>query len=335
MTTDADAPQVDAQAEGGAGTEIKAVPARHPGRWVGTIIVLYLLFALIHAAATNPRFNWGVVTKNLFDGFVLHGVVNTLWLTFLSMVVGVILGTVLAVMRLSPVRIISGAAWVYIWFFRGTPVYVQLLFWGSIAALTGKYVNIQVPLTGIVVVPNILTIHLIPPLVAAVLGLGLNEGAYMAEIVRAGILSVGEGQSEAAASLGMTRLKTLRLVVLPQAMRVIVPPTGNETIGMLKTTSLVGATIAYPELLYVVTQVYVVTFQIIPWLLIASIWYLIMTSVLTFGQYYVERYYARGSTRNLPPTPFQRLRALFARNLTTTHAPEAKGPLGPPLSEAR
>jgi polar amino acid transport system permease protein len=328
MTTDPGAPKDGAQQGSQAGTQIKAVPARHPVRWIATIIVLYLVVALIWAARTNHNFEWGVIRGNLFDGFVLRGVLNTLWLTFLSMVVGVVLGTVLAVMRLSPVPVVSGVAWVYIWFFRGTPVFVQLLFWGSIAALTGPRISVGIPLTGPVLF-HATTTNLVPPLVAAVLGLGLNEGAYMAEIVRAGILSVGEGQSEAAASLGMTRLKTMRLVVLPQAMRVIVPPTGNETIGMLKTTSLVGATIAYPELTYVVTQVYAVNFKIIPWLLIASIWYLFLTSVLTFGQFYVERYFARGATRTLPPTPLQRLRALFGRTFTSVHAREAAQPLGP------
>jgi polar amino acid transport system permease protein len=291
-------------------------------------VVLYLLVAFIHGAVTNPNLQWGVVAHNLFDGFVLRGVLNTLWLTFLSMALGVILGTILAVMRLSPVPVVSGSAWAYIWFFRGTPVFVQLLFWGSIAALTGKNVAVQIPLAGIVLFRASAT-NLIPPLLAAVLGLGLNEGAYMAEIVRAGILSVGEGQTDAAAALGMTRLKTLRLVVLPQAMRVIIPPTGNETIGMLKTTSLVGATIAYPELTYVVTQVYAVNFLIIPWLLIASVWYLIMTSILTVGQYYIERYFARGALRTLPPTPVQRLRALFRRTFTSFHAEQARQPLGP------
>ena len=336
MTSDAGTSRGAAQPEGEAGAEIKAVPARHPGRWIATAIVLYVVVIFIHGVATNPAFNWSVVTKNLFDGFVLKGVVRTLWLTFLSMVVGVLLGTVLAVMRLSPVKIISGVAWVYIWFFRGTPVFVQLLVWGSISAIFGANVAIQIPWPFGIVLTHVPTTHLIPTFVAAVLGLGLNEAAYMAEIVRAGIVSVGEGQAEAAASLGMTRLQTLRLVVLPQAMRVIVPPTGNETIGMLKTTSLAGIALAYPELTYVVTQVFAVNFLIIPWLMIAVVWYLILTSILTFGQFYVERYYARGSTRALPPTPLQRFRALFTRNLTTVHSPEGKAPLEPPpLSEAR
>ena len=289
---------------------------------MATAVVLYLVVALIHGLATNPNFQWGLIGHNLFDGFVLKGAVRTLMLTFLSMLVGVALGTILAIMRMSPVPIVSGAAWVYIWFFRGTPVYVQLLFWGSIAALTGQHVAVQIPLTGIVLFHTSPT-QLVPLLLAAVLGLGLNEGAYMAEIVRAGILSVGEGQVEAASSLGMRRLQTLRLIVLPQAMRVIIPPTGNETIGMLKTTSLVSAALAYDELLQSVTLVYQVTYQIIPWLLIASIWYLVMTSVLTLGQFYLERHFARGATRSLPPTPLQRLRALFVRNLTMFHARQA------------
>jgi polar amino acid transport system permease protein len=336
MTADADAPQAGAQTEGDAGAEIKAVPARHPGRWVATVIVAYVVVAFLHGLVTNPNFQWSVVTKNLFDGFVIKGVGETLLLTFLSMLVGVLLGTLLAVMRLSPVKLISGTAWVYIWFFRGTPVLVQLLFWGSIGALTGKLVAIQIPWPFGIVLTHVPATRLIPTLVAAVLGLGLNEAAYMAEIVRAGMVSVGEGQSEAASSLGMTRIQALRLVVLPQAMRVIVPPTGNETIGMLKTTSLAGVALAVPELTYVVTQVYSVTFQIIPWLMIAVIWYLILTSILTFGQFYVERYYARGSTRALPPTPLQRFRSLFTRNLTTIHSAEGKAPLEPPpMSAAR
>src|SRR5207249_1038926 len=159
---------------------------------------------------------------------------------------------------------------------------------------------------------------LITPFTAAIFGLGFNEGAYMAEIVRAGILSVGEGQTEAAQSLGMSRLQTMRLIVLPQAMRVIIPPTGNETISMLKTSAL-ASDISLLELFGSVRAVFSRNFQTIPLLIVASIWYLIVTSVLTAGQFYVERYYARGATRSLPPTPIQRIRALFTRNLTQFH----------------
>jgi polar amino acid transport system permease protein len=237
----------------------------------------------------------------------------TLELTAVAMGVGIFLGVVLAVMRLSPNPLISGASWAYIWFFRGTPVLVQLLFWNFISALYPT-IALGVPFGG----PhfNFDANTLITPFVAATLGLGLNEGAYMAEIVRAGILSVGEGQTEAAQSLGMTRMQTMRRIVLPQAMRVIIPPTGNETISMLKTTSLVSV-IAYTELLYTVQLIYAVNYQEIPLLIVASLWYLIVTSVLSVGQYYIERYYGRGSSRQQPLTLFQRLRKnLFSSGRT-------------------
>jgi polar amino acid transport system permease protein len=219
---------------------------------------------------------------------------------------------VLAIMRLSPNPLVAGFSWLYIWFFRGTPVLVQLLFWSFIAALYPK-VSLGIPFGGPVLVQGSAN-AVITAFVAAILGLGLNEGAYMAEIVRAGFISVEEGQTEAAQSLGMTRLLTMRRIILPQAMRVIIPPTGNETISMLKTTSLVSV-IAVTDLLYSVEIIYARTYQTIPLLIVASLWYLIVTSVLSFGQYYVERYYARGSSRELPDTPLQRLR----RNLRIRH----------------
>ena len=171
---------------------------------------------------------------------------------------------------------------------------------------------------------------LITALTAAILGLGLNEGAYMAEVVRAGILSVEHGQAEAAQALGMSRTLTMRRIILPQAMRVIIPPTGNETISMLKTSSL-ASVITVTELLYAVQLIYSVNFQTIPLLIVASIWYLIVTSVLTAGQFYIERYYARGSARQLPPTPWQRLR----RYLFTFHAPPPAPPAQLPSGERR
>jgi polar amino acid transport system permease protein len=209
------------------------------------------------------------------------------------MLVGVILGVILAVMRQSPNPVVSGASWLYIWFFRGTPLLLQIYFWFNITALFPK-IDLGVPFGPSFIHANGNSI--ITALVAAILGLGLNEGAYMAEIVRGGILSVGEGQSEAAASLGMSRLQTMRHVVLPQAMRVILPPTGNETISMLKNTSLVSV-IAYTELLYSVQQIYDVNYETIPLLIVAAIWYLAMTSVAYVGQYFIERRFGRGFTR--------------------------------------
>ncbi len=273
--------------------DIKAVPVRHPGRWIVAAIVLLFAAAGVKSVITSKGFGWHTVGHYLFDPRVLHGIWTTIYLTVLCMAIGILLGILSAVMRLSPNPIVSGAAWLYIWFFRGTPLLVQILFWYNIAALFPT-ISLGIPFG-----PSLVHEHantLITPLVAALLSLGLNEGAYMAEIVRAGIISVDEGQSEAAQSLGMSRLQTMRLIVLPQAMRVIIPPTGNETISMLKNTSLLYV-IGYTELLYSVTQIYDVNFQTIPLLIVACIWYLVMTSVLYVGQYFIERRYGRGFSR--------------------------------------
>jgi len=284
--------------------EIKAIPVRHYGRWIAAALVVYLAVAIGWSVATNPNFEWGIVGDWLFSRRVLDALVVTLELTVLSMAIGIVLGVVLAVMRLSRNPLVSGASFTYVWLFRATPVIGQILFWGNIAALYPR-IDVGIPLG-----PSFTSLDsnsVITVFWAGVLALGLNEAAYMAEIVRAGIISVDEGQTEAAQSLGMTRLQTMRRIVLPQAMRVIVPPTGNETISMLKTTSLV-AFIAVSELLYTVQQIYAVNYQTIPLLIVASIWYLVITSILMVGQYYVERYFGRGATRNQPETPFQRLR---------------------------
>ncbi len=288
--------------------EIRAVPVRRPGRWIAAAIVLVLAATLVRSVVTNPRFEWGLVGHYFLSREVLHGLLVTLELTVIAMAIGIVLGVVLAVMRLSPNPLVASASSSYIWFFRGTPVLVQLLFWSFVSALYPR-IALGIPFGG----PELLhgsANALIPPFVAAILGLGLNEAAYMAEIVRAGILSVDEGQTEASQALGMTRLQIMRRIVLPQAMRVIIPPTGNETISMLKTTSLVSV-IAFTELLYSVQQIYAVNYKQIPLLLVASIWYLIVTSILSIGQYYVERYFGRGSSRSLPDTPLARLRRLL------------------------
>jgi polar amino acid transport system permease protein len=286
---------------------IRAVPVRHPGRWVAAGVIAVLAILAIHAVVTNPRFNWSEQAKYAFDSSVTAGVRTTLMLTFFSMFIGVVLGIILAVMRLSSNPLVSGAAWLYIWIFRGTPVLVQLLVWASLGALFPT-LGIGIPFGHVFFSAR--TFDLIPGLAAALLGLGLNEAAYMSEIVRAGILSVDEGQTEAATALGMPKMLTLRRIVLPQAMRVIVPPTGNETISMLKTTSLV-AYVPYYELLFKVQNIYTRTYQVMPMLIMASLWYLGMTSVLMTGQYYIERRFSRGSLRTLPPTPVQRFRTRF------------------------
>jgi polar amino acid transport system permease protein len=273
--------------------DIKAVPVRHPGRWVVAAIVLLITVAIINSVATNPRFEWSIVGQYLFDPRILHGVRITIELTVVAMIVGIVGGVLLAVMRLSPNPLVSGASWVYIWFFRGTPLLVQILFWNYISALYPK-INLGIPFGPAFIHAD--ANSLLKPFLVSVLALGLNEAAYMAEIVRAGIISVDEGQSEAAASLGMSRLLTMRRVVLPQAMRVIVPPTGNETISMLKNSSLVSV-IAYTELLYSAQLIYSVNYKTIQLLIVASFWYLVMTSVLYVGQYFIERRFGRGFSR--------------------------------------
>jgi polar amino acid transport system permease protein len=308
--------------------DIKAVPVRHPGRWVATVIVAVLFAMVINAvifarvkrgSLNQTRYGWDVVGQYFLSSQILHALVTTIELTVIAMAIGIFGGVVLAVMRLSTNPLLTGASWLYIWFFRGTPVLVQLLFWFNIS-----YVFPSLSL-GVPFGPEFLHLNsnkLITAFIAASVGLGINEAAYMSEIVRAGILSVDQGQTEAAQSLGMTRLATMRRIVLPQAMRVIIPPTGNEVISMLKTSSLASVITVY-ELTGTAELIYARTYQVVPMLVVISLWYLIVTSVLTFGQYYLERYFGRGSARALPLTPFQR----FRRMLTTFHAsvPQAGG----------
>jgi polar amino acid transport system permease protein len=292
---------------------VKALPVRHPGRWVSAAVLLVLLAMLVNAlffahttrgGQVQKRFQWDVIGQYFTSRPILDGLVLTIEITVIAMGAGIVLGVVLAVMRLSPNPLVSSASWMYVWFFRGTPVLVQLYFWFNIAYVFPE-LSLGVPFGPAFVHINSNTF--ITAFTAAWVGLGLNEGAYMAEIVRAGILSVDEGQIDAAKSIGMTRLQSMRHIVLPQAMRVIIPPTGNETISMLKTSSLASA-ITVTELFLAAQNIYARTYQTVPLLMVASLWYLICTTVLSIGQYYVERHYARGSVRELPPTPLQRIR---------------------------
>lgn len=296
-----------------AGDEVRVAHRSHPAWWLLVVFVALCLGGLGKMLVTNPNLQWGVFADYFFSRPVLRGLLMTLELTVLAMTVAIMLGVLTAVMRLSPIRIVSSAAWTYTWFFRGMPLLVQIIFWYNLAALFPT-IDIGIPLIG----PTLWsgdTNVLITPFVAAMLGLALCEGAYMSEIVRGGILSVDQGQREAAAALGMRNMRVMRRIILPQAMRVIIPPTGNQVIGMLKHTSLVSVT-STAELLYSVQQIYNQTFQTIPLLLVASIWYLIVTSVLSTIQFYIERHYARGGHRELPPTPWQR----FTRTLAGLQA---------------
>ncbi|WP_406288773.1 amino acid ABC transporter permease [Embleya sp. NBC_00896] len=284
---------------------IKAIPVPHYGRWAAAVVVLIGLGFLVKAFM-DAKIQWSMTGDYLFDEQIVKGAGNTLLISLVAMLLGLVLGVVLAVMRLSGNPVTSTVASLYIWFFRGTPVLVQLLIWGNLAlvfpTLFGQNTN-----------------DLITPFMAALLGLGLNEAAYMAEIVRSGIQSVDDGQTEAAHALGMSKGRTLRRIVLPQAMRVIVPPTGNEFINMLKTSSL-ASLVVYPELLQKAKDVYTNNLAVMELLFAACFWYLLLTTVFSIGQYYLERRFARGSSRALPPTPLQRIKT----NLTAVRRPKGQ-----------
>ncbi|MVA74641.1 ABC transporter permease subunit [Auraticoccus sp. F435] len=262
---------------------------------------------IVHFLVTNPNFEWGTVWAWFRAPSIGRALWTTLWLAAVSMVLGTLLGVFLAVARMSANRLLNGLAGVYIWFFRGTPLLVQLIFWFNLAALLPQ-IGIGVPFGG----PKLVswsTNDLITPLTAAILGLALNEAAYMAEVIRGGLLSVDPGQREAARAFGMSSGRALRRVVLPQAMRAIIPPTGNQLISMVKATSQVSV-IAMADLLYTVQSVYNRTFETIPLLIVAVLWYLIVTSVLNVVQAFIEDHYARGErgTTGLPAMVRRRLR---------------------------
>lgn len=284
-------------------SELAVVPRRHLGRWVGAALVLLALGWLLYTFGTTESLQWDVVAGYMFDGQVLDGVKNTIVMTALCMLIGVTLGTVIAVMRLSVNPVLSGVALLYQWFFRGTPTLVQLIFWFNLSSIfprfSGQFLGFQFL--------DVDTNQMMTPLLAALLGLGLNFAAYYSEVVRAGILSVDEGQSDAANAYGLSRYRALRHIVLPQAMRVIIPPTGNELIGMLKFTSL-ASIVSYSELLRSVSNIYNQTYQVIPLLIVAALWYLIMTSILSIGQYFLERRFSRGSSRSQPVSALSRFR---------------------------
>ncbi|ASN20032.1 amino acid ABC transporter permease [Arthrobacter sp. YN] len=270
---------------------IKAVPVRHPGRWVGAAVILVLAVLGVQSLATNPNFHWETFALYVLDESVVRGVGWTLLLTVLSMAIAVTLAVLLAFMRQSDNPIFRWSSWFWVWFFRGTPVYTQLIFWGLVAVLYPK-ITLGVPFG-----PELLSLttqDLLNAFWAAVLGLALNESAYLAEIFRAGLKSVDKGQIEAAEALGMRGTKIMWRIVLPQAMRIIVPPTGNETIGMLKTTSLVLAVPFTLDLTFVTNTLANRSYLPIPLLIVAAFWYLAVTSILMVGQHFIEKHYGKG-----------------------------------------
>jgi polar amino acid transport system permease protein len=275
---------------------INAVPLHRPGRWIAAALVLILLGLFAFGVATNPDYQWSTYWSYLFDRRIEAAALVTLELTILAMVIGIVLGVTLAIMRMSENPVLRSVAWGYVWIFRGTPVYVQLVFWGLVTTI---YRQIDVGVPFMVQFTHLHTGSWLTPFVAAFIGLGLNEAAYMSEIVRAGIGAVDEGQLEASTALGMTGWQTTRRIALPQAMRVIIPPTGNEVIGMLKTTSLVIAVPLTADVYSKSEQIAAVLYRPIPLLLVASTWYLAITSLLMVGQHFLEKRYSRGMSRVL------------------------------------
>jgi polar amino acid transport system permease protein len=270
---------------------IRAVPVRHWGRWVSGAAVLAALAWVVWSTVRSGFIDGAEVRRYQFGDLILLGLRATVVLAVVAQAAGIALGVVFAVSRLSKNKVASWASGAYIWFFRGTPVLVQLLFWYNGVPSVWKHLTITVPFTDITLY-SARMVDFMTPFMAAFLGLALNEGAYMAEIVRAGILSVDDGQVEAAQALGMTPLLTLRRIVLPQAMRVIVPPTGNEFISMLKTTSL-ASVVGFGELLRRSSDIYSRTLEPVPLLVVASLWYLALTTVASVGQHVLERRYGR------------------------------------------
>jgi polar amino acid transport system permease protein len=288
---------MDHQANHAAPVLNKAVPVRHPGRWISAIIIVGVLVLFLQSLVTNPNFRWDIVGTYILDTKVVQGVGWTLLLTVASMVLAIVLAILLAFMRQSDNPVFRWSSWVWVWFFRGTPVYTQLIFWGLVSVLYPK-ISAGVPFG-----PELFSVDtstVITALAAAILGLGLNESAYLAEIFRAGLKSVDRGQMEAAEALGMGKTKIMWRIILPQAMRVIVPPTGNETIGMLKTTSLVLAVPFTLDLTFATNTLANRTYLPVPLLIVAAIWYLVITSLLMVGQHFIEAYYGKG-VDNLAP----------------------------------
>ncbi len=271
---------------------IHALPVKRTGPVVAAVIVALLAAMLVQGLVTNPRFEWNIVWKYLFNENVLEGISYTLLLTVISMVVAIILSVILAIMRKSSNPVLRGVSWFFIWFFRGTPVYTQLVFWGLFSVLVPK-LSLGIPFTS-VTFWSIDSSTIITAFNAAWIGLALNEAAYLSEIVRAGLEAVDPGQTEAAKALGMKPSLIMRRIILPQAMRIIIPPTGNETIGMLKTTSLVLAVPFTLELQFATNAIANRIYKPIPLLLVACIWYLLITSILMVIQSRLEKHFGKG-----------------------------------------
>ena len=292
----------------GVGDDVIARPLRHPGRWIAAVIIGVVALGWVTSLWGNSNIDHPTVAHFLFSDSILQGVLLTVILTVCSMILATVLAVVLAVMRLSHNPVLRFVASIYVWFFRGTPLLVQIVFWGYLGLLY-QNLAIGVPYTSITFL-SAPTSSIVTPFVAGVLALGLNEAAYASEIVRSGLLSVDPGHVEAAYSLGMTPGYSLRRIVLPQAMRVIIPPMGNETISMLKNSALLEL-IAVQELYTRASEISAQNLRQVELLIVVSAWYLFLTTVLSVPQYYLERRFGRGTSIALPLTPWQKAKKLW------------------------
>jgi polar amino acid transport system permease protein len=274
------------------------VPQRRYGIWVGTALALFVAFLIIRAFASNPAFGWPTVVGYLFHPSVMRGLGNTLILTAVIMLSAIVIGTVIAIMRVSPSPVLRAFAGLYVWFFRGVPALIQLIFWFNLSLLV-REVSLTLPFVGTLF--SVRTNDFMTPFFSAVVALSLCEAGYMAEIIRAGIKSVPSGQAEAASALGMPHRMILKRITLPQAMRFVLPPTGNEAINLLKMTSLVTF-IAVDDLFYSAQSIYARTFETIPLLIVVAFWYLAVVSIMSVGQHFLERHFGRSDTRSDPMT---------------------------------
>ncbi|MBY4832281.1 amino acid ABC transporter permease/ATP-binding protein [Burkholderia dolosa] len=316
-------PRSSSAARDTGGTRLRIVPARRRSRTAGSVLALALIAVVLHSILGNPQWGWPVFAEWFLSPPVLSGLARTLVLTLLGAVLGFALGALVALARLSRSRLLAASAWTFVWLFRSIPLIVLLLILNNLGYLY-EHVRLGVPFTDIVWF-DAPTTELISPFLAAVLGLTLNHAAFSAEVIRGGILSVDQGQLEAAAALGLPRSRQTTRIVLPQAMRAILPTAFNDLITLAKGTSMVYV-LAMPELFYTVQVIYRRNLEVIPLLMVATVWYLIILTVLSAIQVQVERHYARGALRNPPPSALTfllaRAGALWRR--ATTHAPAAQ-----------
>ncbi|MQS14817.1 amino acid ABC transporter permease [Streptomyces kaniharaensis] len=297
--------------------DLPVVPARHPWRWAAGAAALVLVTQFLHGLATNPGWDWPTFQAYLTTPVILQAVGVTIQLTCYGTVLGFATGAAVAALRLSRSPILQTIAWTYTWAFRSIPLIVQLVFWFNLSYLY-KQLGVGVPFG-----PTFLSFDtngLLGATGAAVLGLALHQAAYAAEIIRAGVIAVDGGQLEAAAALGIPRLRQARRIILPQAMRAILPNAANEVVSLFKGTSIVYV-MAIGELFYQVQVIYGRTGRVVPLLMVATVWYVVLTTLLSIAQYYVERHFARGSLRNPPPTPWQRIRGLLYTTLADRPTP--------------